>query len=411
MAAIQGIVRASSRNYIVQTDTVTKNALSALSTISAQLATAPINFFNELVFAASSRSQTEQYHITRLRNTHAQYMQQLDILSNNTQRLNLLIEITNPSIMSTLFASIARIREHSRNVLSGAEQLTVDVAQARANSSLLLTPQLLDEFIENSTAVTFRSSLLQLRNSYLLLLSAVRDSARLIAAHGSMHEILQRSYTRDVVKRNTSLNNFVTSYTRVRNTLLTSVVTYRQTAQSGFTNFIQRVRQLFDDTIVRPRFEQVQLPLITAFADVVTREVYNLTFFEQSFDTMKDSIVNLYTTETNDLFDKDSQLRDIILNLLREKYARSYASCLNELVSEAQAGLNSNTGKYSFCLDERTSGITIVIPSTSTWLSVIRDNVNFILQQFSSCLNGPSTVAGRTAISDCIQSVIFNFNF
>jgi hypothetical protein len=90
---------------------------------------------------------------------------------------------------------------------------------------------------------------------------------------------------------------------------------------------------------------------------------------------------------------------------LRTSFARNYSVCLNELVSEVQEELNTLTGRYSFCLDERTSSITIVIPSTNSWLSVIRDNVNFILQQLNACLNGQTSVAGRTATSDCIQSV------
>jgi hypothetical protein len=145
--------------------------------------------------------------------------------------------------------------------------------------------------------------------------------------------------------------------------------------------------------------------LIVAFADVVTKRVYNQSFFETSFDGMRDAIVEAYETDTNEVFDQDSQYRDVILALLRKSFVRRYAPCLNELVSEAQGGLNAITGKYSFCLDERTSGITVVIPSTSSWLSVIRDNVNFILQQLNACLNGGNSVAARTATSDCIQSV------
>lgn len=182
-------------------------------------------------------------------------------------------------------------------------------------------------------------------------------------------------------------------------------MSYRQTAQTGFKNFIQRVQSSYDDTIVRPRFENEQLPLILNFAETVTSKVYNQTFFETSFDGMRDAIVESYGNETNDVFIQDSKYRDAILNLLKKSFVRQYAPCLNELVSESQEGRNLLTSKYTYCLDERTTSITVVIPSTSSWLSVIRDNVNFILNQLNACLNGQISVAGRTATSDCIQSV------
>lgn len=396
---------ASTRTNIVQNDPTTQSSVIALNSIASQLRSAPITFFSELGYAAASRINNEDWHLSRLRTYHAAYMTQLEILSNTTGPLRKLEDITNPSIMQTLSNSINRIKRYSVNVLAGVEEITLRVAQIRANSSLLLTPKLIDDFINNNQTENFITSLTQLRNSYLLLLASVRDTSRLTGAYGSMHDILDRSYNRDNLKRNTSLYNFINSYNRVRNTLLSSVVSYRQTAQTEFTKFIQRVQSTYDDTIVRPRFDREQLPLILAFANVVTSNVYNQTFFETSFDGMRNAIVNLFTNETNGAFAQDSQYRDVILNLLRQSFVRNYASCLNELVSESQQGLNSLTGKYAFCLDERTSSITIVIPSTSTWLGVIRDNVNFILQQLNACINGQTSVAGRTATSECIQSV------
>lgn len=397
---------ASTRTNIIQNDPTTQSSVIALNSIASQLRSAPITFFSELGYAAASRINNENWHLSRLRTYHATYMTQLEILSNTTGPLRKLEDITNPSIMQTLSNSLNRIKKYSVNVLAGVEEITLKVAQIRANSSLLLTPQLIDDFINNNNQTeNFITSLTQLRNSYLLLLASVRDTSRLTGAYGSMYDILDRSYNKDNLKRNTSLYNFINSYNRVRNTLLSSVVSYRQTAQTEFTKFIQRVQSTYDDTIVRPRFDREQLPMILAFANVVTSNVYNQTFFETSFDGMRNAIVNLFTNETNDAFAQDSLYRDVILNLLRQKFVRHYASCLNELVSESQQGLNSLTGKYAFCLDERTSSITIVIPSTSTWLGVIRDNVNFILQQLNACINELTSVAGRTATSECIQSV------
>jgi hypothetical protein len=183
------------------------------------------------------------------------------------------------------------------------------------------------------------------------------------------------------------------------------VATYRQAAETGISNFITRVQSTYHDNIVRPKFDSVQLPLVQAFANVISMKVYNQTFFQSSFDEMRDSIVSAYQGGTNTSSNQGSEHREVILNLQRTSFVRRYSHCLDELVSEAQQTSNSLTNKYAFCLNERTSGIVVVIPSTSTWLSVIRDNINFILQQLNSCLNGQTSVAGRTATSDCIQFV------
>lgn len=400
---IQAIVSASSRNYVIQTDAATRSALVALSAVASQLRTAPSAFFNELAYAAASRTNNEAWHIQRLRRSHQTYVLQLENLSNSTDPL---AEVANPLIMQTIQSSLKRIHDSSNKVLVAVEGVTLNVAIARANSSLLLTPQLLNEFIESdNTGKLLQSSLVQVRNSYLTLLLAIRDATRLTAAHGSMYELLERSQSRDSQTRNNSLFNFVNSYNRVRNTLLTAIISYRQTAHTGFANFIQRVQTTYDDSIVRPRFEREQLPLILAFADIVTAKVYNQSFFESSFDGMRDAILEVYSNETNEVFKEDSQYRSRVLSLLRTSFVRNYSVCLNELVSGVQVELSSLTSKYKNCLDERTSSITVVIPSTSSWLSVISGNVNFILQQLSACLNGQTSVAGRTATSDCIQSV------
>lgn len=163
------------------------------------------------------------------------------------------------------------------------------------------------------------------------------------AAHGFIYDTLERSQT-----RNNSLYNFVNSYNRVRSTLSTATISCRQTAQTGFTNFIQRVQANYDDTIVRPRFEREQLPLILAFADVVIGKVCNQSFFESSFDHMRDDILETYSNETNDVFQEDTQYCRKILNLLRTSFVRNYSICLNELVSEIQVELTFLTSSYSF---------------------------------------------------------------
>lgn len=404
-AVIQAIVAASTRTNLIQTDNKTKTAVAGVSAIANQLRSSPVTFFNELAYASASRSNNEAWHISRIRSYHANYVTALNNLLNSTGPLSSLSDVANPSVVSALRVSLTRVRLDSIKLLQAAEALTKDVSSIRANSSLLMTPELIDDFINANTSELITTSLTGIRNSFAVFLSAVRDVERLIAAHGSVHELLSRSFSRDASTRNTALNNFVNNYNRVRNNLLTSVATYRQTAATGISNFITRVQSTYDDTIVRPKFDQIQLPLIRAFNDVITSKVFNSSFFQQSFDDMKDAIVDTYTNSTESFVHEGSEFRETILDLQRAKFVRRYSHCLNQLVTEAQTSSNSITSKYAFCLNERTSGIVVVIPSASTWLSVIRDNINFILQQLNACLTGQTTVAGRTTISDCIQFV------
>lgn len=404
-AVIQAIVAAATRSNLIQTDDKTRVAVAGVSAIASQLRGSPVSFFNELANAASSRGNNEAWHINRIRSTHASYAIALNNLQNSTGPLSTLGGVANPSVVSTLRASLARVQLDSVKLLQATEALTIDVSRIRANSSLLLTPELIDDFISASTSELLTSSLTGIRNNLALFLSAVRDVERLIAAHGSVHELLSRSFSRDTATRNTALNNFVNNYNRVRNNLLSSVASFRQAAAVGIANFITRVQTTYDDSIVRPRFDQLQLPLIDSFGEVISSRVYNQTFFQLSFDDMRDSILETYSNSTDSLFVEDSQYRERILELQRTEFVRRYSHCLNELVAEAQTSSNSVTSKYAFCLNERTSGIVVVIPSASTWLSVIRDNINFILQQLNGCLSGQTSVAGRTAISDCIQFV------
>lgn len=404
-SVIQAIVTAATRNNVIQSDDKTKRAVNSLSAIANQLKSSPVLFFNELSSAASSRANSESWHINRIRSFHVNCNAALNVIMNVTGPLNDLNDVVNPYVVSALRTSLIRVQLDSNNVLVGAEGITRDVYRIRANSSLLLTPELISNFIDSDASKQLTTSLRGIRNSLAVFLLAIRDAGRLIVAHGSVHEVLSRSYTRDTGTRNSALNSFVNNYNRVRNSLLSSIATYRQAAETGIYSFVSRVQSSYDDAIVRRNFDQHQLPLIRNFGDVIVSKVYNQTFFQSSFDIMRDSIVGSFSNATDSLFAEGSEFRDAILDLQRTKFVRRYSPCLNELVAEAQEGSNSITSKYAFCLNERTSGIVVVIPSTSSWLSVIRDNINFILQQLNACLSGQTSAAGRAAISDCIQFV------
>lgn len=390
---------------MIQTEDATKIAVNGLNIIASQLKSSPVVWYNEIAYAASSRTNTELFHIQRIRSAYVNHNAALNALLNETGPLSNFGATANPSLVSTMRLSLIQVQYESTKVMSLVENITGYISIVRTNSSLLLTPELLSEFIDSDTSAQITSSLVEIRNSFIALLAAVRDVGRLVVAHGSVHDQITRSHSRDVVTRNSALNNFVSNYNRVRGNLLTSVSSYRQTAISGIQNFISRVLSTYDDSIVRPKFDQVQLPLIRSFSGVIASQVYNQTFFETSFDAMRDLIVNSFTNLTNETLETNTDFRAAVLDLQRFSFVQNYSQCLDELVTEAQVASYSVISNNAFCLNERTNGIIVVIPSVTTWLGAIKDNINFILQQLNSCLNGLTSVAGRTSISDCIQVV------
>ena len=404
-SVIQAIAMTGTRSFIIQNDDATKFAVNGLNAIANQLKGSPVVWFNEISNAASSRSNSEIWHLQRIRNAFINHNTTLNVLLNATGPLSNFDQVANPNLIFIIYSALARIQEESSKVLSLVGHISRDVSYVKNDSSLLLTPEMLSESLNANVSKSLTTSLIGIRNSFVVILAAVGDIGRLVVAHGSAHDFLTRSYSRDILSNSNALNKFVTNYNRVRNNLMSAVESYRRSAIYGIENFISRVQSTYVESIVRPRFENEQLPLIQSFAKTIIEEVYNQTMFEESFDNMRDLIANGYTFSANGTISRLLEYRQTVLDLQRFSFVRSYSQCLNELVTEAQAASTLITNKYVFCLDERTSGIAVVIPSTNNGLGAIRDTINNILESLNGCLSGQTSAAGRTDVSDCIQAV------
>lgn len=395
----------ASRSNIVQNDDKTKKALASLNVLSSNVRGSPTTFYNEIGFAAASRVNTEIWHFNRIKNSFLSYDSTLKNLL-ETSSLQGLSEVSNSETFSKLNGSLNIIRNLSNYLLIEAQNVTLDIARLRANRSVSsLTPDSISNAISVQTQGGILKLLIETREIFREILLNIEDIASLTGSHGSIHEILSRSATKDTTSRNNALQNFINNFNRVKNNLLSSIANYRQNAETGIYNFIRKVQSTYDENIVRPNFDQNQLPIILSFAKVISSNVYNQTFFETEFDKMKNSIVESFTDIVNGTLSDGSEYRDKILDLQKNYYVRSYSSCIDELVSEAQQSSNSISNRYTFCLQERTSGIVVVIPSASIWLGSIRDSINTALQQLNFCFSGQTSVDGRTATSTCFQYV------
>lgn len=404
-ANIQAVSTAASRNYVVQTDDNVRSCVRGLSKIAIQLRSAPISFFNELNYAASSRTNTEIWHIGRLRPLFNAHLMSLNVLLNSTGPLTDISNVASPAITSRIRLYLSVVLDESNKLMVNLETMTRDVSMVRSNVTTVLSSEFIHTFLNTEITNEIISSLSNIRDAFIILKSGILDTARLAVAQGSIYEAFQRTLARDSTSSTTSLNNFKNNFVRMRNSLIAAVNQNRQTAESGFLNFIRRVQSTYEDSIVRPIFEDEQLPMIQNFNDVIVSRVYNQSLFELSFDNMRDSIVETYTKHAGSSSLQNVQFRDQVLDLQRREFVRLYSPCLNELVSQAQEYSSAVAKKYVLCLNERNSAILVIIPSTSTWMSVIRDTINSITSQLNSCITGQTSYAGRTAVSECIQSV------
>lgn len=401
---LQAISTAAARNNIIQNDDTTKRALVSLNVLATSVRGSPISFYTELGYAASGRVNNEVWYLNRIKNAHFNVDATLKSLV-EMNVLNGLSDVTNPAIYDDILNSLQAVRVLANVTFAAAQNITIDVARLRSSGTSSLTPVAIADAISVSTQSNIVATLSATRKSLEVILAAVEDATSLVGAHGSIFDLLSRSTSRDTASRNVALSGFINNFDRVRNNLLSSITAYRQTAEAGIYNFIRRVQSTYDDSIVRPTFDNLQLPVILSFAKAISTQVYNSSYFAAEFDGMRDSIINSYAKITNETFNDGSAYRDQILHLQKTVFVRNYSSCIDELVTEAQQSTSSISNRYTFCLSERTSGIVVVIPSAQTWLGSIRDSINNILQQLNYCFNGQTSIDARTTTSNCFQYV------
>lgn len=404
-AVIQAVASGAIRLNVVSNDDRTRIAQSSLVALAKQLQTSPVALFSEIANAAASRSTNDGDHVEKIRISLWNSNEALNALTNESSPLRGLADVTNPVLFSVINASLVHVQEDSRRVLESAEEIAGDVARARASSSLLLTPELLGNFINSNASAQIVTSLANIRNNFTAVAVAVKDATRLVAAHGSIHDLLSRSLSQDTTTRSTALKNFVNNYSRLRNSVLTSVVTLKQAVANDIKSFIARVQELYDDSIVRPIFDEEQLPVIEQFAKIADEQIYNKELFQTSYDLMRDIIVNSYSNVTGSSATGWSDYRETILYVQRTLFVRKYSRCIDELVSDAEFSSNKITSKQAFCLVERSSSIGVLLPSATSWLATIRRNINSQIEMLNSCLNDEVDVASLYETSECIQSV------
>ena len=346
-----------------------------------------------------------QNPLQRSKTSYVNYNKSLNVLLNTTGPLDSFDDVTNPSLVSAMRFSLATVQNESIIVLSLIEDITRDISSIRANSSLILTPEVLSNSIDRNVTKKVTNALIGIRKSFGYFLNTVQDVGRLVMARGSIYDLLSPSSSQNIQTTNNALKNFQNQYTKVRNSLLSSVNSYKASTSSEINKFITRVQSTYNDAIIRSNFDEFQYPLIKRFSDVVSSRIFNSTFFQISFDNMRDLIEDSFTNTSTTTSSIGSKHLKAILDLQRFSYVRHYSECLNELVSAAQEASSSTSSGQSLCLNERTSGIAVAIPSTTIRLGAIKETVNFIVQQFNQCLNSQTSIAARTAISDCIQIV------
>ena len=341
----------------------------------------------------------------RLKGSFDNYSRAIIGLLNSTGPLTDIKKLVNIENDPTrMLGSLTDVASDSVLLIESLTELTRDVSNVRSNTSLVLSPSNVNSLLNSTNVESTISYLQNILWSFSSVKYYTQNVGRILLAHGSYYDTFYRTFKNEETGSNNARTNFINSYNRMIAGLITTVNGHKETATNGFSAFIRRIQQNFDETIVRSKFENSQRTLILQFVQGLIANVYNTELMKKSFDDFKDQVVGSYSESTDVFFSESSLFREMTLNAT-QTIVKRYPTCLDDLVSLSQARVSDITSQYLLCLNERTSGIMIILPSTSSWLNTIRDNINFILQQLNSCVTSSNDLSGRNAISNCIQSV------
>ncbi|KAL7042246.1 hypothetical protein ACKWTF_001082 [Chironomus riparius] len=398
---------ATSRPQTIQKDANTKAALSALSFLTTNLRSC-LQFHDEMIAASISRASNENYYLNRILTYSGTCNKSLDILTNSTNQLNQLTAITGSKVVNNLFKSLDLIQLYLYNATAASKSITQSISSIR-NSSSLLTPSLLNEFIDLDTVNQMRRFLIVTVNSYKDILINVNDAARLTFAYGSIYDIIQPSRYNGEKSANTSLLNFINTYNSNQVALLKNIDSYQANIQNGFTSYIQSVLKSYNEDIVRPKFEKDQLPIIYDYLKIISSFLFNKQEMNVTLEARRNGIVETFTKYmSNEPLLEFTEYIDVIMNLLQTSYLRYYGTEIDMLVSEAQSEMSWFANGYTFCLDERTANTKVVLPAVSSWLGNVKDSINTVLRELKNCLSSVMSIDARKNTSKCIQIQVNN---
>lgn len=395
---------ATSRPQTIQKDAKTKAALSALTFLSTNLKPC-VQLNDDLMAASISRTSNENYYLNRISTSLGNCNKSLDILTNSTNQLMQLIPITGTRIVKNLYSSLDLIQYKLYNASAASQSITQSISRLR-NSSALLTPNLLNDFINLDTVNQMRNFLISTVNSYNDILININDAARLTFAYGSIYDIIQPSRYNGEKSANTSLLNYINIYNSNQANMLKNIDAYQANIQSGFTSYIQSVLKSYDEDIVRPKFEKYQLPIIYDYLNIISTFVFNKQEMNKTLEDRRNGIVGIFTKYmSNEPLLEFTEYIDVIMNLLQNSYLRYYGTEIDTLVSEAQNEISWFSNGYTFCLDERTANTKVVLPAVTSWLGNVRDSINTVLRELKNCITTIMSIDARKNTSKCIQIV------
>jgi hypothetical protein len=404
----------ASRSYLIQTDPRVKTCLRGLNSLNTQLK-GPVSFFSQIQTLATTRMNTEATYIQGLNSTYSTLAQALRLALGSSGLLSDIGAVVHQDEVAKIEINLRSILKHSENLLLTFLDLSKDVTAIRNNltSLTVLTPTHIRENLDEILRDEIVRSLQSIRNSVEFMTHTIKDTTRVALAQGSIYDTLNQYYNSDQTTTQNALNNFNNSHNRGLNNILSVAKTNNASAHNSFNNFILRTRQKYNDDIVRPAFEDQHLPEIYNFINLTVDFIYDVDRIESYYNTFRDTVLNSQANTSDVVFDDAVAIREKILDLQKTPYfVRVYSPCIDDLVSAAQLLTRSSSSKYVRCINERTSGVNLILPTIRSALNVFKDSVNLVLEQLNSCISYATTIEGRTETKDCMDYVsTLNFNF
>jgi hypothetical protein len=400
----------SNRNYIIQTDQRVRKCIVGLKSLTTQMQY-PVSFFNEIQTLGSTRVNNEATIVGKLNSSFVTLNKALQVTLSPNGLLADIAEVMPAQEVEKIEFSLQNILDNSKMLIDSFTVLSKDITPLRANitSLTILTPTFIRENLNETTKDQILQSLQSIRNSVDLLTDSIKETNRVSLAQGSIYDTLYRYNTVDSNSKTSALTNFNNSHNRALNNILSVAKTNNASAYTSFNRFISSTRTKYNDNIVRPVFEGEHMPVINNFINLTIDYIYNLERIEQTFNIFRDIVLDSQKNTTKIILDKATLIREKIIELQKTPYfIKVYSSCIDDLVSGAQLLTRWGTSKYVKCINARTSGVNLILPTVRSALNVFRDSVNLVLEQLNICIGYSTTVEGRTQTSECLDNVVVN---
>lgn len=395
------------RSNLLNTDERVKNCSRGLSLFNTYIRT-PVNFFNDIQNAATAQVSFETVHMSRINTSYVNLQRALNNLY-SSGALNDIGAVASQSDIEKVYYNLKNILDTSESLRNSLANLTSDLTSIRSNITTytVMTPNLIRSGLDENTRDDTLQNLQLVRSSVDNLISTMKVVTRTVLAHSSIFDAVYQANSSNILSRDSAIRNFNTSYNRALNEILSVARVNNASAFNTLNTFVSNVRRRYNDDIVRPAFESTYFPEIMDFVNLTVSLIYDLNMITASFQPFQETVLSASSNSSAAIIVASHVNREKVLDLQKTPYfTDNYSTCIDDLVSALLLSISDSSSKINKCVNERTSGVNIILPTLKSALGIFRDNFNFVMAQLNSCIAyGSLTVNGLLQTAECLENV------